>query len=993
MTTFTRRRLLGTAVAGAAVLAAGGTGLAIASQRGVPTASTTTSGSFLTAETIHALSFTVDQAAVTSALRTFKSNGTKEWIEATVTIDGEAYRRAGIRLKGNSSLRSASESSTPQSLPWLVRLDKYVDGTSHHGVTSLIVRSNTSTSSLNEAVALSLLGDAGLATQQAAYVKLSVNGSAEVLRLAVENPDDAWVSHAFATDGLLYKAEASGDWSYRGDAAASYKDIFDQESGEADLTPLIGFLQFINQSSDTDFKAGLGSRLDIDAFATYLAFEELLDNFDDIDGPGNNSYLWWARPSTHWTVVAWDHNLAFGAQAGMGGQGGGRQGQPGAGQAQQVPQGQAQQGGQAGQQVPQTQGQAGQGQPGGRGGMTKANALVTRYTSLLDGAAKTASVKATLKQQAVHLRARPDAPRPVGRGDRGAGRLAGRLSHPVDGAAGDHQVRRLTRVGCRSRKLSEASGKMLHMEFVTVVLALIVGVVGGALACWLVLRRRSTPTDAGELTAARSAAAEARLESANARADAANARSEAAAARTEAAKADTEIERARVEAAAAREDRALALADVAGFEAMANQAKAERDAAVERAKEIAADRQTIIDQFKLVSTEALEHQGKSADASAEQRLKATEQLMSPVRETLESLASRLTQVEKERAAMAAELKQQVLTVQTTGEQLRVETSRLTNALRKPHVRGAWGEVQLRRVVELAGMVEHCDFTEQTTAATDDRAIRPDLRVSMAAEKYLYVDSKMPLSGFLDAQEAPDEQARATALGYFARNVKGHVDALASKQYWRSNDAGTTPEFVVMFIPSEALFAEALQQLPDLLEHAAQRGVVLATPSSLIGLLRAISFGWKQEALAASAREIADLGRDLHKRLGTMGSHIDKLGRAIRGSVTAYNDAIGALESRVMVTARKLRDYQVTEDEIEPAKQVELSVRELTAPELVEDAVQVEPMIGRDSRRALARSNPEIDLLQRGTPDVEELSLFDLPRRQGATGLIGGAAQG
>ena len=399
MTTFTRRRLLGTAVAGAAVLAAGGTGLAIASQRGVPTASTTTSGSFLTAETIHALSFTVDQAAVTSALRTFKSNGTKEWIEATVTIDGEAYRRAGIRLKGNSSLRSASESATPQSLPWLVRLDKYVDGTSHHGVTSLIVRSNNTTSSLNEAVALSLLGDAGLATQQAAYVKLSVNGSAEVLRLAVENPDDAWVSHAFATDGLLYKADASGDWSYRGDAAASYKDIFDQESGKADLTPLIGFLQFINQSSDTDFKAGLGSRLDIDAFATYLAFEELLDNFDDIDGPGNNSYLWWARPSTQMTVVAWDHNLAFGAQAGMGGQGGGRQGQPGAGQAQQVPQGQAQQGGQAGQQVPQTQGQAGQGQPGGRGGMTKANALVTRYTSLLDGAAKTASVKATLKQQ------------------------------------------------------------------------------------------------------------------------------------------------------------------------------------------------------------------------------------------------------------------------------------------------------------------------------------------------------------------------------------------------------------------------------------------------------------------------------------------------------------------------------------------------------------------------------------------------------------------
>ncbi len=542
------------------------------------------------------------------------------------------------------------------------------------------------------------------------------------------------------------------------------------------------------------------------------------------------------------------------------------------------------------------------------------------------------------------------------------------------------------------------------MEFLSVGLALVVGVLLGAALGWWVLQRRGQAATAGvrgELEAAAKGAADARLEAANARADAANARSEAAAARTEAAKADTEIERARAdvaqartETAQAREDAAHALAEVAGLEALVSKADAERAAAVARAAELAADRESIVNQFKVMSTEALEHQGKAAEASAEQRLRATELLMTPVRETLERFESRLTEVEKERAAIAAELKQQVLGVQFTGEQLRLETAKLTTALRKPHVRGAWGEVQLRRVVELAGMVEHCDFTEQTTSTTDERTIRPDLRVALSAEKFVYIDSKVPLAGFLDAQDAPDDEARIKALGFFARNVKGHVDALAGKQYWKADGAGTTPEFVVMFMPSEALFAEALALMPDLQEHAASKGIVLSTPSTLIGLLRAISFGWKQAALADSAREISDLGRQLYDRLGTMGSHVDKLGRAIRTSVTAYNDAVGALESRVLVSARRLRDLQVTEADLPAPTQVEVTVRSLSSAELVENASQVEPMIGRESRRALSKAPTEAELLQRHSPGVEELTLFDALRRPtGPVTLPGEVAQG
>ncbi|WP_415839447.1 CotH kinase family protein, partial [Nocardioides zeicaulis] len=272
---------------------------------------------------LHEIGIEVDADAVAQMIDTYQASGDKEWLEATVTIDGTTYEKAGIRLKGNSSLRGVSDDSDPADLPWLLRLDEFVDGQSADGWTSFVVRSNSSETALNEAVALDLLAEAGLASEHAVSTAFSVNGSDARLRLVVQDLDEEWEAENFSTAGLLYKSEASGDWSWRGDDPDAYTDVFDQETGDDDLTPLIDLLDFLNNSSDADFEAGLPSRLDVDAFARYLAFEELVDNFDDIDGPGNNSYLRYDATSGGFTVVAWDHNLAFGGAPGGGGAGGG----------------------------------------------------------------------------------------------------------------------------------------------------------------------------------------------------------------------------------------------------------------------------------------------------------------------------------------------------------------------------------------------------------------------------------------------------------------------------------------------------------------------------------------------------------------------------------------------------------------------------------------------------------------------------------------------
>ncbi len=289
-------------------------------------ATRTTEGGVLDASVVHEVEVTFDEADYDAMIETYSSTGDKEWIEATATIDGVTFEHVGLRLKGNSSLRGLSDglgaqsatvsADNPADLPWLIRFDKYVDGQNYEGLSDLVVRSNNTETSLNEAVALDLLELAGLASQDAIAVGFSVNGSDPTLRLVIEHPDDVWLEDNFEDNGALYKAESTGDYSYRGDDPESYDDVFDQEAGKdnEDLTPLIEFLDFINNSDDATFNAELADHLDVESFATYLATQDLIDNFDDINGPGNNSYLYYDSETDVFTVVAWDHNLAFGVQ-------------------------------------------------------------------------------------------------------------------------------------------------------------------------------------------------------------------------------------------------------------------------------------------------------------------------------------------------------------------------------------------------------------------------------------------------------------------------------------------------------------------------------------------------------------------------------------------------------------------------------------------------------------------------------------------------------
>jgi DNA recombination protein RmuC len=382
-----------------------------------------------------------------------------------------------------------------------------------------------------------------------------------------------------------------------------------------------------------------------------------------------------------------------------------------------------------------------------------------------------------------------------------------------------------------------------------------------------------------------------------------------------------ELADSRVAAARAEADVAVALT--------------QRDAAVARSEEIEAGRQTMVEQFRLLSHEVAEQQRKSVDTSAQQRMHATEQLLVPVAATLKEFQARLTDVEKERVQIATEMRSQVRTVRDAGEAMRREAATLVNALRKPQVRGSWGETTLKNVARLSGMVERCDFDLQVTTQSDEGPQRPDMRVNLADGKHVFVDSKVPLSAFLDAAGSEDDAQKAQHLLQFARHIRTHVDQLSSKQYWK---AAESPEFVVLFLPSEEFFSAALDQMPDLYEYAVKRDVVIATPTTLIGMLRAISYGWKQAALADKAAEVFKLGRELHERLGQMGAKFDKLGRALASSVNAYNETVGTVESRVMVSARRFRDLQVSEGDLAPIQALEAPVRQAQAEELTGRAV-------------------------------------------------------
>lgn len=299
-----------------------------------------------------------------------------------------------------------------------------------------------------------------------------------------------------------------------------------------------------------------------------------------------------------------------------------------------------------------------------------------------------------------------------------------------------------------------------------------------------------------------------------------------------------------------------------------------------------------------------------------------------VREGLDRLQDQLRDLDHQRSSWQGQFNQQVADMRLTTESLRRETSSLSTALRKPQVRGRWGELHLRRTVEIAGLVSRCDFTEQ--AQFGDGSLRPDLVVHLAGGKSVVVDSKVPLDAFLDATGSEDESVRADALERHVRQVRAHVDALGAKAYWRALDE--TPEFVVLFVPAEAFLSAALDTDQRLLEYAAERKVVLATPTTLIALLRTVSLGWSHETLAAQTTEVRRLGAELHDRLASMAAHVDKLGRSLGSAVTAYNAAVGSLESRVLVTARRFAELGVTDDRLDAPREVSEPTRGLTAPE-------------------------------------------------------------
>ena len=310
-------------------------------------------------------------------------------------------------------------------------------------------------------------------------------------------------------------------------------------------------------------------------------------------------------------------------------------------------------------------------------------------------------------------------------------------------------------------------------------------------------------------------------------------------------------------------------------------------------------------------------------------------LLTPLQEAIHRYERRVVEVENDRVDSYAELRTELRQMQSVSTALATSTGQLLAALRAPQVRGRWGEHQLRRIVEAAGMLEHCDFTEQVSATTDDGGVRPDLLVRLAGGRHVVVDAKSPFDAYLTAMEARDERSRDAQLDLHAKHLRGHVDALAAKAYWTAFES--TPEFVVLFVPADTFLDAALQRDPTLLEHAFSRNVVLATPATLVALLRTVAYAWRQEALTRNAVQIHTLGRELYARLSTMGVHLTKLGASLSGAVGAYNRAVGSLEARVLVSARKFAELGISDDPLDPPEQVEVTPRQLQSPELVEDS--------------------------------------------------------
>ncbi len=388
----------------------------------------------------------------------------------------------------------------------------------------------------------------------------------------------------------------------------------------------------------------------------------------------------------------------------------------------------------------------------------------------------------------------------------------------------------------------------------------------------------------------------------------------------------------------------------ASVAALEQQLAAERKASQEKVDSIDNARSELSDAFKALAAEALKHNSQSfmelashslgryqesAKGDLEKRQQAIESMVRPMRDTFQQFEQSVKQLEQNRIGAYQGLREQIGMLLETQRELRGETQDLVKALGTPRIRGRWGEIQLKRVVELAGMVSYCDFFEQASFDGDDGRLRPDLVVRLPGGKNIVVDAKAPLSAYLEAMETSDETVRSEKLVQHARLIREHSIALGRKSYWEHLQPA--PEFVVLFLPGESFFSAALQTDPSLIEHGIEKqGVIPATPTTLIALLKAVAYGWRQERLARNAEQISVLGRDLYKRIVTLKDHVGQVGSALGRATEAYNRAVGSLESRVLVTARRFDELGAGDGNLEDTlSPVNAMPRSMQAPEMTD----------------------------------------------------------
>jgi DNA recombination protein RmuC len=417
--------------------------------------------------------------------------------------------------------------------------------------------------------------------------------------------------------------------------------------------------------------------------------------------------------------------------------------------------------------------------------------------------------------------------------------------------------------------------------------------------------------------------------------------------------ADLEARLAAREAEAAQARAAASAAERRAAEAEARR-EAERAAADEKLALLEDARSRLSDAFKALSAEALRESSASflalartslekyqegARGDLEKRERSIAELLSPVRESLGKLDGQIRELEKAREGAYQSLTTQLKGMAEAQGELRTEAGNLVRALRAPQVRGRWGELQLRRVVELAGMLDHCDFHEQQTVEGESGRLRPDLVVHLPGGRHMVVDAKAPLAAFLESAEAKDDAVRTAKLADHARQIRDHVAALSRKAYWEQFQPA--PEFAILFLPGESFYHAALQADPTLLEGAVEKRIILATPTTLIALLKAVAYGWQKEAAAENAQQVAALGRELYKRLADLGGHFSRVGRNLAQTVTAYNQAVGSLEARVLPQARRFEELSAAPDglQLPELAPVEALPRPLVAPEAVAAAAK------------------------------------------------------